>query len=279
MTTLFGFGQAIDTTLAVPGAIVGNSVAMAKDYIRIRMAAEAANEDAPLYVRHDDALLFSARNIASYRCEPNHIEVSPCPRADAEWVIGLLLATALPATLWMQGKYVLHAAGVVPNGARQAIAIAGPSGAGKSHLTAQLLEQGACLLGDDSLALEVTDTGISASGLPGGIHTRIDHSGKRRFAPVAPDRSAATAPLGAIIILGSFVDAFACTALSKTAAVEQIIANQHRPSMPAALGRLGAALAQAAMIADRAPVIVWRRCKGQTALSPAELQALHTIVR
>jgi|CXWL01.1.fsa_nt_gi hypothetical protein len=279
MTTLFGFGQAIDTTLAVPGAIVGNSVAMAKDYIRIRMAAEAANEDAPLYTRHDDALVFNAPNIATYRCEPNHIEVSPCPRADAEWVIGLLLATALPATLWMQGKFVLHAAGIVPKGSNHAIAIAGPNGAGKSHLAAQLLEQGACLLGDDSLALEVTDAGISASGMPGGIHTRIGHSEKRRFEPVAPDRSVVSAPLGAIIVLGCCAGEFESVALNKLVAVEQIIANQHRPRIPAALARLGPVLAQAAAIAEQVPVNIWRRRNDQIALSPSEHKALMAMMR
>lgn len=279
MTTFFGFGQVIDTTLAVPGALSGNRADMAKEYIKIRAGPEEANCDAPLYTRHDNALVFSAPNIATYRCQPDYIAVSPCPESDSAWVTGLLLATALPATLWMQGKFVLHAAGIILKGANHAIAIAGPSGSGKSLLAAQLLEQGACLLGDDSLALEVTDAGISASGLPGGIHTRIGHSEKRRFEPVAPDRSVVSAPLGAIIVLGCCAGEFESVALNKLVAVEQIIANQHRPHIPAALARLGPVLAQAAAIAEQVPVNIWRRRNDQTALSPSEHKALMAMMR
>lgn len=279
MTTFVGFGQAIDTILAVPGAISSSDAATGRRCIRINDGPEKANSDAPLYARHDNALVFSAPNIATYRCQPEFIAVSPCPGADAQWVTGLLLATALPATLWMQGKFVLHAAGIILKGASHAIAIAGPSGSGKSLLVAQLLNQGARLLGDDSLALEVTDAGISASGLPGGIHTRIGHSEKRRFEPVAPDRSVVSAPLGAIIVLGRCEGEFESGALNKLVAVEQIIANQHRPRIPFALARLGPVLGQAAAIVEQVPVNIWRRRHGQTALSPSEHKALMAMMR
>ena len=279
MTISTGFGQTIDASIAVPGAISGGRAWAGQRGIIIRARGEEADSGAPLYARHGEALVFSAPNIARYRCQPDKITLSPSPGADASWVTGLLIATALPAALWMQRKFVLHASGIVPKGLSHAIAIAGPSRAGKSHLAAQLLELGASLLGDDSLALEVTDAGVSASGLPGGIHTYVGNSGERRFEPVAPDRSVISAPLGAIILLGGFAAEFDRMALNKTDAVIQIIANQHRPRIPAALGRAGAVLAQAAAIAEQVPVTLWRRSGDQSTLSPSELDALNTLLR
>ncbi len=278
MTCLFGFGHIIDSNLAVRGAVAGDHTAVAEGVIRIRTRPEQAIGDAPLYTRDDDALVFGAANVGRYRCQPQSIDVSPCPGANMEWVAALLIATALPAALWMQGKFVLHAAGIVLNGSSHAIAIAGRSGAGKSLLAAQLLAQGARLLGDDSLALAVTDAGVTACGLPGGTHCRIGKSDDRRFDPVAPNQSVLSAPLGAIIMLDGWAEAFDCTALSKTAAVAQIIANQHRPLVPAALEQRGPVLAQAAAIAERVPVVLWRRRDGETELAASELEAISALL-
>lgn len=278
MTCLFGFGHTIDSNLAVRGAVSGDHGAMAEGVIRVRTRPEQPIGDAPLYARDGDALVFSAANVASYRCRPKSIDVSPCPGADAEWVSALLVATALPAALWMQGRFVLHAAGIVLKGSSYAIAIAGRSGTGKSLLAAQLLAQGARLLGEDSLALAVTNAGVTACGLPGGIHTRIGKSEDRRFDPAAPNQSVLSAPLGAIIMLDGWAEAFDCEPLSKTDAVAQIIANQHRPRIPAALKRRGSVLAQAAAIAAQVPVFLWRRRDGQTELVPSELEAIAALL-
>lgn len=273
MTRCVGFGQIIDTAIAVPGTVARDGAAVV-GVISIAMASEATNTDAPLYERVNDTLIFSAPDVATYRCSSDRVEISPYSDADPEWVTALLIATALPATKWMQGQFMLHAAGIILKGSGHAIAIAGPSGSGKSTLVRQLLEEGARLVGDDSLALEVTDEGIISTGLPGGIHIRTGEGDDRCFEPIAAGQSALSAPLGAIIILGDRAKAFAHTKLGKTDAMEQIIANQHRPRIPAALGQVAAMLKQATVIAERIPVQVWRRQEGVEQLSALEREAL-----
>ena len=271
MTLCFGFGQTIDTALSVPGTISGGGDVG----ITIRAAPPHSIDGAPLYARDGDTLVFSAPDIATYRCAAGGLEVAPCPHADPAAVTGLLIATALPAVLWMQGRLMLHAAGVVMPGSETALAIVGPSGSGKSALAAQLLERGAWLLGDDSLTLELTDMGVMASGLPGGLHRVTGPESVRAFDAIAEEHSVRAAPLGAIIVLTGRADRVAVTPLNQTAALEQVLAHQHRPRIPAALGLSGAVLAQAAQIAARVPVQLWQRVEGQVALSDEELSFLR----
>lgn len=277
MTTAFGFNQVLDSTFAIPGAIqVAGSIGTQS--IRISAGPAQPNASRPLYMREGNALMFNAPNVASYRCQTDRIEVQPCPLSDPEWVTNLLVATALPAALWMQGRFVLHAAAVVPKGEGRCIAIAGASGAGKSVLAKQLLEQGASLLADDSVALDITDDGVMASGLPGGIYCRTGDGDERNFEPVSPGRSVRFAPLGAIILLEGFADSFASSALDKVTAIEKLLACQHRPRIPAALGRSGPALAQAAIVADRVPVSIWRRCHSDFTVSAMERDLLSAML-
>lgn len=278
MTIAFGFDQILDSAIGIPGAIPVDGHIVSKPIIRVDLGPSQTNVNAPLYTRVDDGLMFNAANVATYQCQPDRIEVRPCPGSDPEWVSGLLIATAIPAALWMQGRFVLHAAAIVPKGASRAIAIAGASGAGKTVLAKQLLDQGANLLADDSVALELTDSGIVASGLPGGIHRRIDTEQERRFENVSPARSVKSAPLGAIIFLDGFAGRAEARRLDKIEAIEKTIAHQHRPRIPAALGRVGAVLAQAASIAERVPVGIWQRRKDQLSLSAIEQEMLTALL-
>lgn len=274
MTLSFGFNQIFDTDIDIPGALSRGGNALCERFMRINTGTICPSADAPLYAGNDQALVFTASKVASYHCTADSIEVNPFPGADADWVSGLLIATALPAALWMQNRFVLHAAAVVPKGSTHAVAIAGASGAGKSFMAKQLLDQGAHLLADDSVALETNGSGIVASGLPGGVHSPIAGEKERRFERVSEARSATSAPLGAIIILDGFATEFESSVLNKMDAVTHIIAHQHRPRIPAALGRVGLVLAQAALIAERIPVGIWRRSKDTLQLSSAEQKML-----
>lgn len=234
--------------------------------------------DAPLYARKDQALTFTASKVASYHCTADSIEVNPFSGADADWVSGLLIATALPAVLWMQNRFMLHAAAVVPKGSTRAVAIAGASGSGKTVLAKQLLDQGANLLADDSVALEPSGAVIVASGLPGGYHHSVEGDAERCFETLPAARSVKNAPLAAIIVLGGFADRFEAQSLNKMKALETIIACQHRPRIPTALGISAHMLAQAAEVAGSIPVSIWRRCKDGRVLSAAEREALSALL-
>ena len=105
-----------------------------------------------------------------YCCRRDSIEITAEQGSDPEMVTALLIATALPAALWLRGGTMLHAAGVVAPSGQSGLAIAGPSGIGKSALTAELLADSGSLLADDSICLTRRDDRIEGSGLPSGYH-------------------------------------------------------------------------------------------------------------
>lgn len=167
--------------------------------------------------------------------------MTPIAGADLAHIDALLIATALPTLLWLQGDIVLHAAAVVPAGSGHALAIAGPSGSGKSHLAAALLAQGARLVADDSIALR----GIVCAGLAGGYHLGARGGEDRAFHPVS--RACRSAPLGTLIVLDD--DPAPCARLTGVAAVRALLANRHRASVPRLCGLEPRALAGIARLA------------------------------
>lgn len=84
----------------------------------------------------------------------------PVPEALAVDVAGRVLATALHA----RGVLTLHASAVALSGG--AVAFLGPKGAGKSTLAAALLAEGARMMADDALPVEVEAGARARPGLP-----------------------------------------------------------------------------------------------------------------
>lgn len=245
------FDRLLDTDRRVPGALpAGNEDGDGGEgggkAIRIRWhPAIAPTPGRPVWTRTTDALWFDPPGVARYRCTPEGIEVTPIAGADLAHVDALLIATALPALLWLQGDIVLHAAAVVPPASTHALAIAGPSGSGKSHLAAALLAQGARLVADDSIAVR----GSVCAGLAGGYHLG-GHLGARggedrAFHPVS--RACRSAPLGTLIVLDD--DPAPCARLTGVAAVQALLANRHRASVPRLCGLESRALAGIARLA------------------------------
>lgn len=277
MARQFGFGQAITSYLPVTGAIDAAGNALASNAgIAIVGAAAMDDPEAPLYARDGETLVFSAPGIAAYRCTTSGITVTPYTNADLSEIEALLIATALPVVMWMQGKYVLHAAGLLMPGASCMLAIAGASGIGKSTIAAQLLDRGARLVGDDSLALTADGDGWQACGLPGG--TFLPRGGDREFRPVGAGKACLAAPFGALLILSGSTDGLAgLEALGAVSGLEQVLANQHRPRVPVALGSRPLALAQASRIAATVPILRWKRPRGQIELSETECEHLAAL--
>lgn len=203
----------------------------------------------PVWTRDRHALWFDPPGVARYRCTRDGIDVTPiagAPRADVD---ALLVATALPAVMWLQGAVMLHAAAVVPAGHGAALAIAGPSGSGKSHLAAALLAQGAALVADDSIAVR----GPVCAGLAGGYHLGAPGDAARAFHPAS--RTCRSAPLGAVIVLD---DTHAPPErLTGVAAVQALLANRHRASVPRLCGLDPGMLADIARLARTVRVFRW----------------------
>lgn len=256
-----GFGLVIAADFSIPGTIPLSPRDHAEPQLSIdwQKAIAAPESPHPLYVYADGQLVFAPPSVARFTCTIDRVEIAPLASADPDEVTALLIATVLPALCWWRGLYMLHAAGVIMPGSDGALAIVGQSGSGKSTIAAQLVAQGASLLGDDSLAI---DTGCGmASGLPAGIHLHSPGEPERAFHQVADLQTRDSAPLNCIVILADKLGDELLTRLEPLAAMSQLLAHQHRPRVPAILGLRGEAIAMAGSIARSVPVLLWQRSK------------------
>ncbi len=277
MRQLIGYGQPIESDFPVHGALLSAGVDRRARGITIRRSAEVANLGTVdlIYQLTDDGLVFSSPGVAHYRCSASQITITPQAGADRDEIADLLVATALPAVLWLQARLVLHAAGAVLPGSDRAIAIAGPSGVGKSTVVAQLVAHGARLLGDDTIAVSTDGERLLASGLPGGYFLRGAADGTRNFRELPRLQGTVSSEIGAILVLEQVPqDHSSIETLDPLGAMEQLLANQHRPRIPALLGRQGEVVRICAAIATRVPVMRWRRRQGQAELDRREREVL-----
>jgi hypothetical protein len=247
--TQFGFGLRLACDLPVPGALPGDKD---DDRAVVRIALRPLGENtAELgFSRQDDAIVYR-HPCGLFRCEGNSIDIDPGEQGGLQDIGELLVANALPALLWQQGAFMLHAACVrLPGG--PVVAIAGHSGAGKSRMAARLVAAGAELIGDDSLALTTTDQGILAKGLAGGWFARSPDGAEREFQPAATGQARGESVLDLLVILGG--DNGEAAGLSPIVAIEQLLHHRHRPQVPLLLGRQAEVLSQAAKIARQLPI-------------------------
>jgi len=277
MRQLIGYGQPIESDFPVHGALLSAGVERRARGITIRRLAEVTNLGRAdlIYQLTDDGLVFSPPGVAHYRCSASQITITPQAGADRDEITDLLVATALPAVLWLQARLVLHAAGAVLPGSDRAIAIAGPSGVGKSTVVAQLVAHGACLIGDDTMSISTDGEILSVSGLPGGYFLPRAADGTRNFRDLPRSQSIVSSEIGAILVLEQMPqDHSSIETLDPLGAMEQLLANQHRPRIPALLGQQGEVVRICAVIATRVPVMRWRRRQGQAELDRHEREAL-----
>lgn len=282
MRSLLAYGERVITDVSVPGAVDADGWSESMRSVTVhRIDGDAAGPPPhALYTRTADGLIFSPPRLARYHCSATAVAIAADAGADPDEISGLLLSTALPAVQWLNGRFVLHAAGVVLPGSDSGIALAGPSGIGKSTVLADLLADGALLLGDDTLSLTAGDGAFTAAGLAGGYYRSDTGGGSRVFHAVDRHRSAVTSPLGAIVVLADAMqDDWSIEPLATHAAVEQLLSSQHRPRIPALLGMHAAVVRTCAAIAHGTPVWLWRRPRQRaTAVNAAERAALATVL-
>ena len=282
MRAFFGyraFGLNIASELEIPGGIrVDQPVSDADIVIAAGDtsigAVEAVNGP---YSRNGDALLFDAAGVARYYApSPDKLFVEPYYGANPRHVGELLIATALPMLMWMRGGIVLHAAGIVPAGMEQAIAIAGRSGIGKSTLAAGVIDAGGRLVGDDSLWLTVQDDTPIVSGLSATLF-RSDDSAEHRTEIVIPSQSRAEhARLAAIIVIGKTDEnaTLSVNRLHGANAIEALLKNRHRPIIPAILGLEAALLPQTMLHCRTLPIYEFTMQKGDVAGSQHHISSM-----
>jgi hypothetical protein len=267
---LIGFDRIIDSDVAVPGAI--NAGGGDPDLTIRMISVKPPGPDQPLYRKKGASLLFSPPGVGTFNCRSDGIQICPGPASDPGKIVALLLATALPATLWMAGDFVLHASAVRLPGQDRALALAGPSGAGKSTVAAALVGCGADLVADDSVRLTRAGEIAAANGLPGGWFERNGSS--TRFQPAPRGRSLRTCSLGAVVILSNAAGPDRPKRLDSAGAVEALLANRHRPRIPAALGLQGETLRFCSFLARTVPLYIWSQRQGPGAASSQMLDML-----
>ena len=223
-----------------------------------------------------DTLLFEPPGIARYRFSlgESRLTVQPGVGVPLSDVVALLLATALPAALWMRGDLVLHAAAALLPGCRRAVAFAGPSRVGKSLLLGRLIHHGSSIVAEDALCLRVRAGAAIASGLPACLFERpapFTLAKDRILTPVPLAQQAACAPLGAIVVLDRAAPPVP-QRLAGSAALAAILSHFHRPLVPRLLGRMPQLLPLVGRLASELPVYRWR-----PAFDPAGAALLQAI--
>jgi len=224
-----------------------------------------------------DALLFEMPGVARYRCEAGErIIIERAAAASESAVAGYLIATALPALLWMRGDIVLHMAAAVLPGMAGAIAFGGASGSGKSTVLHQLATAGAHVVADDTICVRFDEETMVVSGLPGGYFLADADADARTFRTLPPGQCLSSAYLAGVVMLGprrsSGVAAF--NALKGASAFEVLLAGRHRPRVPTLLGRNAELSPMLGRLAGNLPIHRWDRVEDQWEVDPEDLMRL-----
>ena len=228
-----------------------------------------------------DRLVFAMPAVARYRCEAGRrITVERDADVSDEELCAHLIATALPALLWMRGDIVLHAAAACLPGRSGAIVIGGPSGSGKSTVLRALDDAGADMVADDSICVRADGATLRVSGLAGGyfLSDAVGEKGAGRpFHDVPVTRQRRSAEMTTFVLLGprrSGGDAD-IKQVHGVEALEILLASRHRPRVPALLGHSAQVLRELARFAEHLALRRWIRVDGNPVIGPDEIARLE----
>jgi len=270
MSLVRAYCLTIRSTLEIPGALTGGAGPVDIVISEGPVPAEGAQQR-PYLLREDGRLVFEMAGVARYLCDPQSIVFERVDDAPDATIAGYLIATALPALLWMRGEIVLHAAAAMLPGATSAFAVMGESGSGKSTLLRALVAMGARIVADDTICVRQTATGVEASGLAGGYFLG---EAPRVFHPVEGGLDGA--PLAGIALLETPRAAGPpeIHRVPRLEALTTLIANRHRPRVPLLLGLLPGLMVPMAELGGALPVHRWKRREGAATLEPEEIALL-----
>lgn len=270
------YGLTIRSTLEIPGAIaVADDAGPADIVVNEGPVAAGSNRRGLTQLCDDGGVMFESPGAARYLCDAGAVTVDRISGASDRKIGGFLIATALPAVLWMRGEIVLHSAAVVLPEAAGTLAIMGPQWSGKSTVLGALIAMGARIVADDTVCVRRGAAGLEASGLPGGYFL-----GRPPRTFHAVEGGIDSAPLAGIMLLTPRTEGHAeIRKLTRIEALPGLIANRQRPRIPVLLGRREALMVELAELAGVLPMYGWRRREGDTALTPGEIASLSALSR
>lgn len=269
------YGLSIDSAWPLPGAMTAP-----EEDPGCAGQADIDILDGPAHA--PNGLVYERPGVARCLCECARIVVAPAPGARMSDLLGALIASVLPAVLWMRGEVVLHAAAVQFPGASRAIAVAGSSGSGKSMILSQLAAAEARVVGDDTLCARLGDDGVQVSGLPGAFflrHASAPANAEREMCLVPKAQQLPSALLGALLILDlpRPAEGVGFRRLRGTAALEALLRHRHRSRIPRFLRSEGAMLPKIVQFLERFVIYSWARCEGARTLDAREMMFLRML--
>lgn len=269
---LYGFGQILESEIPIPGAIPASDDRGAPG-IEIVTVPDVTRSD-ELFSLNNGQILYAPAGVGSFHCSEDRISIAREGGVEPGLISELLIANAIPAAVWQQGSFMLHASAVQLTGVDGAVAIAGDSGVGKSTVARALLQAGGSLVGDDSIRIDRVGSYYRTAGLPGGLLSWSEDGKTRLFETVSA--GLADAELRAIVILGARIsDGFELVQCNLVQSVELILAHRHRAVIADLLGHHQSALDWVIKAAEAVPVFVWHRAVGAIDVSEAEVAALR----
>jgi hypothetical protein len=267
------FDLVVRSDLALPGAMPAAEGATA-DVVVVRGAV--APLEGTRYGVTEGAVTIDLPPFARFRCSAGEIVVD---EGDDPDLALRLVANALPATVWLRGDPVLHAACFVPEEGAGGVAVCGASGSGKSTVLAAMLARGASVVADDMIRVRMVDDAPVASGLPALYWRKVAADAAQRSAwPVATERILPRAPLAAIFILAPPSDGPAFRRLRARAAMTAVLEQRHRAAIPRLLGAEAAMLGRIGRLA-KLPLYAWHRAPAVPILSGGEAEFLIRAAR
>jgi len=263
------FGLLINTELPIPGALPADDSAQdqkSPDLLVLYGGTQITEErgHSGPYRSGREGLLFEKTGVARFLCdwEGRCVHVEALCGVVPDLVAQYLIATALPAALWLRGALMLHAGAAVLPAWDGAVAVVGASGAGKSTLLQGLVRAGGQIVAEDSCCLRRQDTGIQASGLAGCLHLRATGEpldAERSMFAVPPSQCRSSAVLKSIVLLepGRAEEVF-WKKMSAPEALVTLLRHRHRPRVPDLAGLSAGLLPKWGDVARAVPVYSWK---------------------
>jgi hypothetical protein len=144
----------------------------AHDSMMVSWTVDQHGNQVPQFIGHARAgYLADAPGFGTFQISRGGRRVSCAAAPVAAWRWQrFLVGQVLPFAATLRGFEPWHASAVALESG--ALALVGDSGRGKSSLAAELILQGAVLMADDVIALELTDSGVTAHPGPGLMSLR-----------------------------------------------------------------------------------------------------------